>query len=149
MVGQTTNKTIARNSIMLYMRMFLTMFVGLYTSRVVLATLGVEDYGIYGVVGGVVSMLGFLNASMSGATSRFLSYELGRGAIERLKKTFYSALILHIIIALIVLLLAETVGLWFLCNKLVIPENRMCAAHIVYQLRNTADCGFRKLFLCL
>lgn len=134
MVGQTTNKTIARNSIMLYMRMFLTMFVGLYTSRVVLATLGVEDYGIYGVVGGVVSMLGFLNASMSGATSRFLSYELGRGAIERLKKTFYSALILHVIIALIVLLLAETVGLWFLCNKLVIPENRMCAAHIVYQL---------------
>lgn len=134
MVEQTNNKTIARNTIMLYMRMFLTMFVGLYTSRIVLATLGVEDYGLYGVVGGVVSMLGFLNASMSGATSRFLSYELGKGNSERLKKTFSSAFIIHVIVALIVLLLAETIGLWFLCNKLVIPDDRMFAAHVVYQL---------------
>jgi len=81
----TSNKRIAKNTIALYLRMFLTMIVGLYTSRVVLATLGVEDYGIYGVVGGVVSMLGFLNASMSGATSRFLTFELGRGDKERFK----------------------------------------------------------------
>lgn len=119
---------------MLYIRMFISMVVGLYTSRVVLATLGVEDYGIYGVVGGVVSMLGFLNASMSGATSRFLTYELGRGNADRLAKTFSSALIVHIGIALIVLVLAETVGLWFLCSKLNIPEARMEAAHWVYQL---------------
>lgn len=78
------NKRIAKNTIMLYLRMFLTIVVGLYTSRVVLQTLGVEDYGIYGVVGGIVAMMGFLNASMSGATSRFLTFELGRGDKERL-----------------------------------------------------------------
>ena len=136
MSNQTTenNKRIAKNAIMLYLRMFLTMVVGLYTSRVVLQTLGVEDYGIYGVVGGIVAMMGFLNASMSGATSRFLTFELGRGDKERLANTFSSALIVHIIIATIVFVVAETVGLWFLCNKLVIPEGRMVAAHWVYQL---------------
>ena len=131
---QDNNKRIAKNTLMLYLRMFLTMVVGLYTSRVVLQTLGVEDYGIYGVVGGIVSMMGFLNASMSGATSRFLTFELGRGNKERLGKTFSSALIVHIIIATIVFVVAETIGLWFLCNKLVIPEGRMVAAHWVYQL---------------
>ena len=136
MSNQTTenNKRIAKNAIMLYLRMFLTMVVGLYTSRVVLQTLGVEDYGIYGVVGGIVAMMGFLNASMSGATSRFLTFELGKGDKVRLANTFSSALIVHIIIATIVFVVAETVGLWFLCNKLVIPEGRMVAAHWVYQL---------------
>ena len=86
MTNQTSenNKRIAKNTIMLYLRMFLTMVVGLYTSRVVLQTLGVDDYGIYGVVGEIVAMMGFLNASMSGATSRFLTFELGRGDKERL-----------------------------------------------------------------
>lgn len=130
----SNNKRIAKNTIMLYIRMFISMVVGLYTSRVVLATLGVEDYGIYGVVGGVVAMMGFLNASMSGATSRFLTFELGRGDKDRLAKTFSSALIVHIAIAIIVFILAETVGLWFLCNKLNIPAERMQAAHWVYQL---------------
>ena len=130
----SNNKRIAKNTIMLYIRMFISMVVGLYTSRVVLATLGVEDYGIYGVVGGVVAMMGFLNASMSGATSRFLTFELGKGDKDRLAKTFSSALIVHIGIAIVVLILAETVGLWFLCNKLNIPAERMQAAHWVYQL---------------
>lgn len=130
----SNNKRIAKNTIMLYIRMFISMVVGLYTSRVVLATLGVEDYGIYGVVGGVVAMMGFLNASMSGATSRFLTFELGKGDKERLAKTFSSALIVHIGIAIVVLILAETVGLWFLSNKLNIPAERMQAAHWVYQL---------------
>lgn len=130
----SNNKRIAKNTIMLYIRMFISMLVGLYTSRVVLATLGVEDYGIYGVVGGVVGMMGFLNASMSGATSRFLTFELGKGDKDRLAKTFSSALIVHIAIAIIVFILAETVGLWFLCNKLNIPAERMQAAHWVYQL---------------
>lgn len=128
-----SNSRIAKNALMLYIRMFLTMIVGLYTSRVVLNVLGVEDYGIYGVVGGVVAMLGFLNASMSGATSRFLTFELGRGNQKRLADTFSSALIAHIGIAVIVLIVAETVGLWFLNHKLVIPESRMPAAHWVYQ----------------
>ena len=128
------NRRIAKNAVMLYVRMFISMIVGFYTSRVVLDVLGVEDYGIYGVVGGVVAMWGFLNASMSGATSRFLTYELGRGDAKRLSETFSSALIVHMIIALIVFVLAETVGLWFLYNKLVIPEGRMTAAFWVYQL---------------
>ncbi len=130
----SSNRRIAKNAVMLYIRMFLTMIVGLYTSRVVLNVLGVEDYGIYGVVGGVVAMLGFLNASMSGATSRFLTFELGKGDKKRLADTFSSALIVHIGIALIVFVVAETLGLWFLTHKLVIPEGRMTAAHWVYQM---------------
>ena len=128
------NKRIAKNTLMLYIRMLLSMVVSLYTSRVVLDVLGVEDYGIYGVVGGVVAMFSFLNASMAGATSRFLTFEMGRGDELRLKDTFSSALIIHMGIALVVFILAETVGLWFLCNKLVIPVERMEAAHWVYQL---------------
>ena len=130
----SNNRRIAKNTLMLYVRMLFSMVVSLYTSRVVLNTLGVEDYGIYGVVGGVVSMFSFLNASMSGATSRFLTFEMGKGDFQRLKETFSSALMIHIGIALLVLLLAETVGLWFLNHKLVIPEERMSAAQWVYQL---------------
>lgn len=131
---QSSNKRIAKNTIMLYVRMLLSIVVSLYTSRVVLQTLGVEDYGIYGVVGGVVAMFSFLNGAMSGATSRFMTYEMGKGDERRLKETFSSALIIHIGIAILVFVLAETIGLWFLCNKLVIPEARMYAAHWVFQL---------------
>lgn len=133
-MNQTNNQRIAKNTLMLYIRMLLSMVVSLYTSRVVLEVLGVEDYGIYGVVGGVVAMFSFLNASMAGSTSRFLTYEMGRGDEQRLKDTFSSALIIHIGIALVVFILAETIGLWFLNNKLVIPDGRMHAAHWVYQL---------------
>lgn len=131
---QSSNKRIAKNTIMLYVRMLLSIVVSLYTSRVVLQTLGIEDYGIYGVVGGVVAMFSFLNGAMSGATSRFLSYEMGKGDGQGLKETFSSALIIHIGIAILVFILAETIGLWFLNNKLVIPEARMYAAHWVFQL---------------
>lgn len=131
---QLSDKRIAKNTIMLYLRTFLTTLVGFYTSRVVLNVLGAEDYGIYGVVGGIVGMFAFLNASMAGATSRFLTFELGKGDNDRLAKTFSSALIVHTIIALIVLFVSETVGLWFLCNKLVIPEDRMIAAQWVFHL---------------
>ena len=109
------------------------MLISLYTSRVLLQILGVDDFGIYGVVGGIVSMFSFFNASMSGATSRFITFALGKGDEQDVEDTFASALIIHIGIALIVILLAETVGLWFLENKLVIPEGRMTAARIVYQ----------------
>lgn len=130
---QSNNKRIARNTMMLYMRMGITMLVGLYTSRVALQVLGVSDYGIYGVVGGIVAFMGFLNGSMSGATSRFLTYELGRGTEGKLKETFVSAFWVHLIIAVIIFVLAETVGLWFLYNKLVIPDVRMDTAFWVYQ----------------
>lgn len=128
-----SNQRIAKNVVALYIRMFLAMIIGFYTSRVVLNTLGVEDYGIYGVVGGVVALLGFLNTSMSGATSRFLAYELGCGDKKRLADTFSCAMIVHIGIAIVILIVAETAGLWFLTHKLVIPSSRMSAAHWVYQ----------------
>lgn len=126
-------KRITKNTMMLYIRMLLFVVVSLYTSRVVLEVLGVEDYGLYGLVGGVVGMFSFLNSTMAGATSRFLTFEMGRGDQERVKSTFSSALLIHIGIALIVLILSETVGLWYLNNKLVIPETRMYAAHWVLQ----------------
>jgi len=129
---ENNNKRIAKNTLYLYFRMLLTMGVSFYTSRVVLNTLGVEDYGIYNVVGGVIVMFGFLNSS--NATSRFLTFELGRQDYEKLKKTFSAALTVHFIIAIIILILAETVGLWFLENKLVIASERMNAARWVYQL---------------
>lgn len=118
---------------MLYFRMFLTMGVSLYTSRVILNTLGVSDFGIYNVVGGVVMMLSFLNASMSSATQRFLSFELGKQDYDQLKKVFGMSVNIHIIIAIAIFFLAETVGLWFLNAKLNIPETRMGAANWVYQ----------------
>lgn len=133
MLQDSDNKRVAKNSIMLYLRMLVTMVVGFYTSRVVLQVLGEEDFGVYGLVGGIVGMLAFLNSTMSGATSRFLTFELGRGDKESLNSTFDSALIVHIWIALIVFVIAETGGLWFVNHKLVIPAERMMAANWVYQ----------------
>ncbi len=126
-------KRIAKNTLMLYGRMLFSMVVSLYTSRVVLNTLGIKDFGISNAVGGVIAMLGFLNDSMSGATARFLTYELGKDNLKKLKETFSTAVIIHIGIALVIFIFGETVGLWFLENKLVIPESRMTAARIVYQ----------------
>lgn len=130
----TSNRRIAKNTLMLYLRMLLSTLVSLYTSRIVLQVLGVEDYGIYGLVGGMVGLFSFLNNSMAGATSRFITFELGRGDKERLSSTFCSAFIVHLIIAAVVFILAETIGLWLLCQKLVIPQERILAAHVVYQL---------------
>ena len=113
--------------------MVLTMAVSLYTSRVVLAALGVDDYGIYNVVGGIVAMFGFLNGAMSTSTQRYLTFELGRGDKEQLSKVFATSINIHILIALVVVILAETVGLWFLNNKMTIPADRMPAAQWVYQ----------------
>ena len=133
MAMQNEHKTIAKNTIMLYVRMILNMAISLYTSRVVLRTLGVEDFGIYGVVCGVLAMFSFFNASMSGATSRFLTYELGRNNQKKLAETFSTSLIVHCIIAILIALLCETIGIWFINNKLVIPSDRLQAAHIVFQ----------------
>ena len=102
---ESGNKRIAKNTLFLYIRMLLSLIVSLYTSRVVLQTLGFSDYGIYSLVGGVVVIFSFLNSSLSGATSRFLTYELGRGNLQRLKETFSSAIQVHLFIALIVFVL--------------------------------------------
>lgn len=127
------NRRIAKNSIFLYIRMFFTMLIGLYTSRVVLKVLGVQDYGIYEVVGGIITFFTFLNTTMAAATQRFLNFEIGRGNQERLHKVFCTALNIHIIIAVIIVLVAESVGIWFIDNKLNIPADRIFAAHIVFQ----------------
>ena len=99
------NKRIAKNTLLLYIRMLITMLVSLYTSRVILATLGVEDYGIYGVVGGIVTMFAFLNNAMASGTQRYLTYELGRGKASQLKKVFNMSIRIHFLIALIILIL--------------------------------------------
>ena len=127
------NKRIAKNTLMLYIRMLLTMGVSLYTSRVVLATLGVEDFGIYGVVGGVVSMFSFLNLAMVSSTQRYLTFGLGKNNREWLSKIFSTTILIHCLIALIIVILTETVGLWFLYNKMTIPLGRLNAAFWVLQ----------------
>lgn len=118
---------------MLYIRMFFTMAVSLFTSRVILQTLGVTDYGINNVVGGVVAMFSFLNGAMASATQRYLNVDIATGNEAHLKVSFRTAMQIHVLIALFILILAETVGLWFVLNKLIIPENRMYAAMWVYQ----------------
>ena len=132
-VKSENNKRIAKNTFLLYFRMLFTMGVSLYTSRVVLNTLGVEDFGIYNVVGGVVVMFSFLNSSLATATQRFLNYEMGQGNALKLEKVFSIALTGHYLIALSVILLAETIGLWFVSTQLEIPAERMHAALWVYQ----------------
>lgn len=129
----SNNTRIAKNTIFLYFRMILLMAVSLYTSRVVLSTLGIDDYGIYNVVGGFIGMFAFLNGAMAGCTQRYITIALGKGDEQNLKRVFSTCVITHGMIALIVFVLAETVGLWFVLEKLVIPENRMTAAMVVYQ----------------
>lgn len=128
------NKRIAKNTMFLYGRMLLTMVVSLYTSRVILKVLGIEDFGIYNVVGGIISMFAFINGGMIAATQRYITFEIGTGNKNQLKKVFSTSLQIHAVISLIIILLGETIGLWFLLEKLVIPETRMTAAMWVYQL---------------
>jgi len=125
---------IAKNTIILYFRMFVMMAIGLFTSRIVLQTLGVKDYGTYNVVGGVVSMFTIVSSSLSTSISRYITFELGRGNVERLNKVFSTAINVQLIISLVIVFLMETVGVWFLNTQLNIPEGRMEAANWVFQL---------------
>lgn len=129
----SNNKRIAKNTLFLYFRMFFIMGVSLFTSRVVLQTLGIEDYGIYNVVGGIITMFTFINSAMMSSTQRFLNFELARGNTQRLQSVFNTSLQIHMMIAVAIVFLGETIGLWFLLEKLVIPEDRMRAAIWVYQ----------------
>ena len=122
------NRRIAKNTLFLYMRMLLIMAVTLYTSRVVLNALGVVDFGVYNVVGGIVTMMAFLNGSISAATQRFLAFAIGKQDKKLVCDTFSTAVILHVVIAVIVLLIAETVGLWFFYNYLNIPAESLTDA---------------------
>lgn len=129
----TANKRIAKNTLFLYIRMLLVMAVNLYTVRAVLNILGVEDYGINNVVGGVVTMFSFLTGVMVSASQRFFAFELGKKDFTKLNNYFNLTLWCYLIIAIVVLFLAETIGLWFLHSKMIIPLNRMSAAEWVFQ----------------
>ena len=128
------NKRIAKNTLYMYLRMAITLIISLFTSRVILNALGVNDYGINNVVAGFVSMMGYFNSLLYSGTSRFLTIGLGKGDIPKLQNVFSACLTIHVIIAAITLVIGETVGLWFLNNKLIIDADRLFAANIVYQL---------------
>ncbi len=128
-----SNKRIAKNTIFLYIRMIFIMLVSLYTARIVLIYLGIEDFGIYNVVGGVIVLLGFLHTALTNASQRFLTFEIGRKDNEQLKKTFSLIMTSHLMISLIILTLAETIGLWFINTQLNIAEDRMIAVNWVFQ----------------
>lgn len=127
------NKRIAKNTIVLYIRMIVMMIVSFYTTRVILNALGVDDYGINNVVGSLVSMFSLISGSLSGSTSRFITFELGTGNKEKLRKTFITSVNINIILAIIVTIAIETIGVWFLNNKMVIPPDRLYAANWVLQ----------------
>lgn len=130
----SNNKRIAKNTIMLYVRMLITMIVGIYTSRVILDALGEVDYGVYNVVGGFVTMFSIVSGTMTTATQRFLSFEIGKGESESVTKVFSSAVVIHYALAFITLILAEVVGVWFLNSHMNFPADRFVAANWVFQI---------------
>lgn len=128
------NKRIAVNTIMLYIRMFIIMIISFFTTKEVLHLLGVEDYGIYNVVGGITLFLAFINNATTLATQRFFNYEIGRGDRDSVRKVYSAGINIHILIALVICIFGETVGLWFLNNYINIPPDKFRAANVVYQL---------------
>ena len=130
MGSSVNNKRIAKNTALLYLRTMFVMLVTLYTSRVILKVLGVEDYGTYQVIGGLVMMFSVISNALSSAISRFITFEIGRGDKEKLRRIFSSSLIIQLGISIIFLLITESLGSWFLHNKMLIPNGRMYAAGI-------------------
>lgn len=128
-----SNKRIAKNTLLLYARMLYSLVISLFTARVVLNALGAVDYGIYNVVGSVVSMFVFLRTAMGNSTHRFVAFALGKGDQQQLHEVFSTSIIIHFVIGIAIVVLAETIGLWFLHHKMVIPEERMVAAQWCYQ----------------
>ena len=135
MSNQTSNnnKRIAKNTLFLYIRMFVMMAVALFTSRVVLDVLGAQDYGIYNIIGGVIVLFSFLNSALSAATQRFLNYYLGKKDNRQANSIFCMSMNIYVLLGVVIVLLAETVGLWFVNSQLNIPTERMAAANWVYQ----------------
>lgn len=130
---KANSRRVAKNTLVLYARTMLSMLVGLYTSRVVLDLLGVDDFGIYNVVAGVVTLFSFLNGALAAANSRYISFSLGENDLQKTRDTFKACLTIQVAITIIVLIGLETVGLWFVNNRLVIPSDRMVAANWIYQ----------------
>lgn len=127
------NKRIAKNTLMLYIRMFLMMCVSLYTVRIVLDVLGASDYGIYNVVGGIIVMFSFLSRTLASASQRYFAFEIGRNNLEQLKNVFNIMQLLFVFLSIIIIILAETIGLWFLRNKLTIPLDRLAVSEWIFQ----------------
>lgn len=129
----TDNRRVAKNTLILYVRMVITMFIGMWTSRIVLNALGFTDQGLYNVVGGVIGLSALITGSMGGSIMRFITYEIGRGDLEKVNRAVQNAITVQWVLAGIVILVGETVGLWFVNNKLVIPDDRIFAVNAVYQ----------------
>lgn len=127
------NNLIAKNTVVLYVRMLFTLAISFFTTRELLRILGIEDFGLYNVIGGIVMMCGFLNNAMVASSQRFISFSLGEGDVNKQKRVFSTSIIIHILIAFIILLFAETIGLWFVNNKMSIPHDRLLAINVVYQ----------------
>jgi O-antigen/teichoic acid export membrane protein len=139
MIDSSANKRIAKNTIIIYVRLFTTMFIGLYASRIVLLTLGIADFGLYSIVAGVLTMFTFISGSLMSATSRFFNVELGKldGDINR---SFNVNFVLHLALAVIILILAETIGIWYIYNKLNIEPGKLGDAIFVYQVAIITSC---------
>ena len=133
------NKKIAKNTIFIYFRIFTTMIIGLYSSRIVLQVLGISDFGIFSVVGGVLAMFTFITASLGTATSRFFNVEMGKENGD-VNKIFNVNQFLHIVLAVIIFILTETIGLWYIYNKLVLPDGKLMDALFVYQVSVITIC---------
>lgn len=138
--NSSNNKRIAKNTLLLYLRMFLVMGVSLYTSRVVLSALGENDFGIYNVIGGVVAMFSTISGSLSAAICRFLTFELGKNDKEKIKRIFSCSVTIQILLCALIIIIAETIGLWFLNNKMNIDGERMIAANWVFQFSVLSFC---------
>ena len=142
MINQSQdNKRIAYNTILLYIRMLFLVLISLYTSRITLQVLGIEDYGINNVVGGIITFLGFMTNSLAGASSRFITFALGKGDFHELKKVFNNIVSIHLLFAIIIFIIGETIGLWFVLCKLNIPESREIAAFWVFQFSILTSMG--------
>lgn len=133
-MNESNNKRIAKNTLLLYVRMLFMMVIGLYTSRVILDKLGEVDFGIYNVVGGFVTMFAVISGAMTSATQRFLSFEIGKGKKGNVKGIFCTMVYIHLFLALVILFLGEVVGVWFLNAHMNFPAGRYEAANWVFQL---------------
>ncbi|HDZ9623104.1 TPA: hypothetical protein RU048_003177, partial [Vibrio cholerae] len=128
-----SNSRIVKNSVVLYLRLLITIVLGIFTTRIVINALGIDDYGIYGVVAGLITMFGFMNAAMSSSTQRYLSFDLGLKDSIKLQKTFTTSVNIHLLIGVVTFLLAEVIGLWAVNHLLDIPLDRIMAANTVFQ----------------
>lgn len=133
MMQTTANRRLAKNTFLLYIRTFIILIVNLYTSRVVLEALGIEDYGIYNIVGGIVAMFSIISASLSNSITRFITFELGKGDNDKLKQIFSTSINIQLFLSLIITVAIEIIGVWFMYTYMQIPEGRLSAAFWVLQ----------------